>query len=210
MTELYIVPESTEARLAAVEAWVQVLTIEGKVGPISQELMAAALTDLGANFENLDEEGKQSLSHYSNKGKHLGMEQVWGQKRQEFRDWCDEWVGDYEQRTGTILPKIVFTDEDSGAKRPSKTEGMRQFFGEITAYSVGILEFSDFRARLEARLHNFGRSGKITTDEGGRIKIVVPGYNLDEKTHKEIPFAPASFPPDFPVAAWEKMSSWRK
>jgi hypothetical protein len=192
-----------EERAAQVQRWIDNFRHEGFFGLLSPEMLRSVLVELGANFENWDEEGRRSLAHYSNKGKHLGMEQVWGPRRQEFRDWCDEWVQEYEAQTGAELPRVIFTDEETGEKRPSKTEGMRGFFGELTAYAAGCLDFPDFNRRLAARLANFGKPKEE------REKITIPGYNLN-KEGKERAFAPASFPPEFPPDAWDEIISWKR
>ncbi len=191
MTELMAVPESLEARLAAVELWVGVLTTEGKVGPISQELMAAALTDLGANLEPRPE--LTLLSEYSNKARRPAMDAVWGtEKVDEFKAWASDYVASYEAEHGVTLPAL----EKSG----SKSSGMIQFFGEITAFAAGKLAQADLKRFLETRSLN----GKLWLDgkKDERVRLQVP-------TAKE-PILPSSFPPEFPDAAWEKISSWRK
>lgn len=61
------------------------------------------------------------------------------------------------------------------------------------AVSIPDNDFSmdDFKLRQEARIK-------------GKTKIIVEEYN------KNKPFAPASFPPEFPQKAWEFMKSWKK
>jgi hypothetical protein len=198
-----------EERAAQVQRWIDNYASEGFFRLLHPEVLHSVLSELGADFENLDEEGRRSLAHYSNRGKHVGMEQVWGAKRAEFRTWCEKWVKDYEKDTGRKLPKIVFKDEETGERRPSQTEGMRQFFGEITAYAAGCMDFPSLARRLGARHYNFGRPKDKSEEEGGRRRITIPGYNLDEEG-KEKPFAPASIPPEFPPDAWDKMRSWKE
>lgn len=200
---------SAEKKIETVDEWISTFSERGELGQIDIMLLKGVLESFSANFENLDEEGRGSLSKYSNKGKHLGIGQVWGARRAEFKTWTEEWVKDYEQGTGRELPKIVFTDEETGEKRPSKTEGMRQFLGEVTAYAAGCMDFPSLAMRLGARHYNFGKPKDKLEEEGGRLKITIPGYNLSEETGKEIPFAPASFPPEFPKAAWERIKSWK-
>ena len=191
MTEQDTVPESAEARSAAVESWVKVLTAEGKVGPISQELMAASLSDLEANFEPRPE--LAFLAEYTNKAKRPGMDAVWGLDRvNEFKAWAADYAERYEAEHGVNLPALE--------KKGSKTSGMLQFFGEITAFAAGKLAPADLKRFLETRSFN----GKMWLEgrKDERVRIQVP-------TVKE-PILPSSFPPGFPAAAWEKISSWRK
>ena len=202
MTEL-INPEDRrfEEGVAEVDRWVNVYASEGSVDLLDPELLRSVLTEVGANFEKLDDEGRKSLSQYSNKRKHVGMKQVWGTRSEEFRGWTEQWVRDYEQETGKVLPNIVFKDKETGERRPSKTEGMRQFLGEITAYAAGCMEIHDLILRLEVRHSNF---------TGEKKRIAILGYNISQRTGKEKPFAPASFPPEFPPDAWDKIKSWRQ
>jgi len=181
----------------------------GKFPRTDSQVVRSVFEEHGANFDKLDGEGRESLTKYSNKGKHVGMEQVWGSSlgslslRYKFKIWAEKWAMDYEKSTGKELPTIIFTDEDTGKKTPSKTEGMRQFLGELTAYAAGCLQFTDIEKRLEARYYNFERSGKIPEEDGGRRKMVISGHNIIKETGKEKPFALASIPPEFPKDAWD-------
>ncbi len=205
MTELKEVRNRPfEERAAEVRRWIDYFSAEGSVGILNREIIKVTLADLGANFETLDEAGKRSLAGYSNRAKHLGMEQVWGSRGQEFRTWSERWARQYELEEGVELHKIVFKNKKTGKRRISKTEGMRQFFGEITSYAAGCLSFFDLGKRLRARWQNFGKP------EDKREKITVSGYNLSKKSAKEKPFAPASFPPEFPTDAWDEIVSWRR
>lgn len=211
MTELNKLEDRPfEERVTEVDRWIFHYASEGSIGLLHPEVLKSVLSELGANFENLDGDGKKSLAQYSNKGKHLGMEQVWGSRRAEFKVWTEGWVEAYEKRTGKELPKVVFGDGVTGEKRPSKTEGMRSFLGELTAYASGCMDFPNLVKILITRRYNFGKSKDQSAEEGGRRKITFPGYNLSEKTGKEKPFAPASIPPEFPADAWDKIKSWRK
>ena len=211
MTELKNLKDMPfEERVTEIDRWVFTYASEGAIGLIDPEILKSVLSEVGANFENLDWDGRKSLSQYSNGGKHLGMEQVWGDHRAEFKAWTEAWVEDYEKRTGSQLPKVVFRDEATGEKRPSKTEGMRQFLGELTAYASGCMNFPNLVKILITRRYNFGKPKDKSSEEGGRRKITFPGYNLSQETGKEKPFAPASIPPEFPQDAWDKIKSWRK
>ena len=169
----------------------------GEVRELDAAVLRAVLEAHGANFDNLDGQGYLSLSGYSNKIKHLGMEQVWGANRGKFRKWCEEWVSEYE-KTHDSLKAVKFTG------RPSKTEGMRQFLGQLTSYAGGRLEFDDLKEDFEKRYRNFGKP------KGQGERLLIPGYNISEKTGEEKPFAPASFPPEFPISAWAEIVSWKK
>jgi hypothetical protein len=211
MTEQQILKDRPfEERVTEIDHWILAYGSEGSIGLLNPEVLKSVLSEVGANFENLDEQGRKSLSQYSNKGKHLGMEQVWGSRRAEFKTWTETWVKDYETRTGRELPKLVFKDAVTGELGVSKTEGMRQFLGELTAYAAGSINFPNLVKVLIMRHYNFDKAKNVPSEEGGRRKITFPGYNLDKVTGKEKPFAPASIPPEFPQDVWDKILSWRK
>ncbi len=202
MTEQPIGSENNleEVREDYVATWIKSFSETGVVGEMDASVMRSALEKYGANFEPIEgnEALKVSLGKYSNKGKHEGMKAVWGDKRKRFRDWTEKWADEYEERTGDKLPRIVFEDEETGEQRPSRTEGMRQFLGELTSYAVGILDADSFKERLEARHFNFHKRKEE------RRRIVVADHNNDK------PFAPASVPPEFPNAALNEIQSWRE
>ncbi len=189
--------ETIEQKEAAFDEWIKHLEESGEIKPLGASLVKVVFENHGANFEILDAGGRASLSGYSNKAKHLGMEQVWGEKRAEFRTWCEEWIKHYEEINGE-LPQINF--KKSG--NVLKTEGMRQFFGELTAYATNTLDFEDLKEDLEKRFRNFKKPIKE------RETIIVPGHNISKKTDEEKPFAPASIPPGFPISAWGLIKSW--
>jgi hypothetical protein len=171
----------------SIRHWINHFSETGEIKPLEASLLRPLLEAHGADFEKLDGAGYASLSGYSNNAKHLGMKQVWGGRRLEFKTWCEEWVNEYEKTHKTLMP-VKFGD------KPSKTEGMRQFLGELTAFAARQLEFEEFKKRQEARHFNFRKP------KADRVRITIP---IQKK-----PFAPASFPPEFPIAAWAEISSW--
>jgi len=191
---------SDDEKVAAIGGCIAKFSETGVVQELDRPLLWSVFKLHGA-IEVLpsdNDRAMRSLARYSNKGKHQGMQAVWGDRRKDFRTWTEQWADEYEQRTGDKLPRVVFEDEDTGERRPSRTEGMRQLLGELTGYAASCLDFGVVKNRLEARYYNFHRS-KVE-----RHEILVPGYNNDES------FAPASFPPEFPKAAWEKIKGWRE
>lgn len=83
-------------------------------------IVKETLEEFGATFESLDDVGKDLLRKYSNASKHDGMMKIWGDHMKEFRNFCDNFVIEYE-KSHEQLPKVNF------GGGPSKTEGMRDF-----------------------------------------------------------------------------------
>jgi len=136
-----------EERLAILTAWVDKITSEGKVEEIDPDLLRSVLEEFGANFESKPE--LESLSKYSNLGKRPGLDAVWGSTRiEEYRHWVEQYVLDYEQKTGRPLPVLEGTRV--------KTSGMKQFFGELTALAAGKMHFEKYKRLTEDR----ARKGK--------------------------------------------------
>lgn len=161
----------------------------------------------GAKEPRAELKDKLKFKSYGNKARSKVMKDVWGDHYGEFKDWCDKYVDEYEEKTGKKLPHIAFKDKDEQgnviATREVKTEGMRGFFADLTAYafgSEGDYTFEDLDLVTRARLD----SGKAR-EEGVKIerfRIKIEGYNKDKE------FEPAGFPPDFPEKALNFIRSW--
>jgi hypothetical protein len=174
-----------------VEEWIGAISTEGKVGEINPSLLREALEGSGANFEPTPE--LVALASYTNKAKRPGLNSVWGEERvEEYKSWAKAYVEEYEAKSGKPLPEL----KPSG----SKTSGMIQFFGELTAFASGKTNFSDYKTYTEARALNGRLWQEGKKDE--RVRVKVP-------TSKS-PILLSSFPPGFPVAAWEKIKSWKR
>jgi hypothetical protein len=181
---------SVEQKTETVEKWISALSEEGKLGQIDRMLLKDVLGAFGANFE-VGEETKTSLEKYTNKAKAVGMEQVWGSKYDKYKKFTLEFIRSYEESKGVSLPAL----KRSGIKN----SGMIQFFGEITAYAAGSLDFESLKLFLEARVLN----GKAWADgrKEDRVRVKVP-------TARE-PILLSSIPSEFPEAAWKEIKSWR-
>lgn len=139
---------------------------------------------------------KFESKHYGNKSRSEAMEAVWGSKYKEYREFCNIYVAEYEERTGKELPKVEFK-HDNKPSTFSKTEGMRGFFADLTAYAFAEhnsdYTFETLDLVTRARLNN----GKAREDgtKLERFRIKIEGYNKNKE------FEPAGFPPDFPEKA---------
>lgn len=180
---------SIEKRIAAVDSWIKSISQEGTVDEIDKGLLRSVLKRFGANFEIGEEEG-ESLSKYTNKGKRSGLDAVWGKSFiDSYKKWVKQYIQNYEAQEGNILPAL----QTSGRK----DSGMLQFLGELTSFAAGQLWYEDFKRYTEARALN----GRLWQEgrKGERVKAEVPTFKK--------PILLASFPPGFPKAAWEKITS---
>lgn len=136
------------------------------------------------------------------------MKAVWGDRYKLFWEFCD------------TNPQAPITFKKTG--NIDRTAGMRQYFGELTALAyTSEEEFStgDFITRITAQAINGRLRERGLTGKYNRMLIRVGGYNTinysfkgkpDDKREGPLPFAPASFPPEFPKKAWEFMKTWKR
>jgi len=173
-----------------VKSWIAAFSETGQLGEMDRDLLRAVLEAHGAKFSEITPEVQASLQKYSNKGRAEAMRHIWGERFDEYKIWTNEWVADYEERTGQTLPALT--------KSGRKNSGMIQFLGEITAYAAGELSYEHLKLRLETRLYN-----GLAWAEGRREE-----RKLISKPGTEKLFRPSSIPPGFPTDAWEKIKGW--
>jgi hypothetical protein len=178
-----------EEKKAAVNEWVASFTETGILGEMDPSLLKDVLASSGADFEQ-SSENLASLGEYTNKAKRLGLNAVWGKETVD-TIWkqIDNYIEEYEEQTGTTLPKLVGFG--------CKFSGMRQYIGELTAYAAGQLSFKNFKKYSEVRIFNGKMWKQGRKDE--RIRIKVP------RSNKKI--LPSSYPPEFPQKAFEIINS---
>lgn len=181
--------ESIEQKREMTLDWVKNISEHQEVKEIATDILKDTFESFGANFE-ITEEEKESLGGYSEKQKAEGMHAVWGEKFKEYKNWIKEYILDYETRTGKILPEL----KPSGRKN----SGMIQFLGELTSYAAGEIDFDTFQKYVETRAKN-GLAWEENR-KGDRIRIKVP------TSDKEEGILPSSFPPEFPIKAFEFLS----
>lgn len=180
----------SEVGIQLVQDWIGKISREYRVEEMEPGIVRAALEAMGANFEPSAE--LKYLGEYTNKAKRPGLDAVWGKERvEDYKGWAKAYAQSHEQLVGP-LPEL----EKSG----SKTSGMIQFFGELTAFAAEKLSFADFKRYTEIRAEN------------GRLWMV---GRKDERIRTSVPTAKgpiliSSFPHGFPSAAWEKIKSWHK
>ena len=195
---------TVEEETAVVDGWTDQLSETGEVGDLDRGLLRRVLEAHGANLE-IGESERNSLGRYSNKGKASGMRAVWGERFQGYKKWTKEYIDEYEAQAGKKLPAL--------AKSGRKNSGMLQFLGELTAYAALVDEtfpMSQLRVRTAARVFNGRVREQGNVAKEARFHIMVKSYNLIEDKDgrkRELPFAPAGFPPEFPKAAWEYLKS---
>lgn len=180
----------TEEQHLHVSNWIDKLNKTGVMEKISPDSVKELLESYGAKFP-ISPEAKASLNKYTNKARAEGMRAVWGEKFEEYKQWTDNFIQQYEENPNNEpLPALK--------KSGKKNSGMIQFFGQLTSFASRQISFEDFKNHTEARIYN-GRcwaEGK----KQERVRVNVPT--------SEKPILLSSIPPEFPKAAWEKISSW--
>lgn len=198
-----------EQATSVVDEWVKKLSETFMAGELDRSALRQVLESLGANPEiSEDERRKFHGDSYSNAQRSPAMKAVWENRYGEFVEFTKSFS----------VSEVKF--KKTGNK--DKIAGMKQLLGELTAYAFTTEEeFSqgDFMARITARAIN-GKFRQVEiTHRTSRMFIKVSGYNMvnyvfygqeGDKRTGEMPFAPASFPPEFPQQAWNFMKSWKK
>jgi hypothetical protein len=230
MMENMVNKETIEQKQAMITDWIKNISETQKVEKISASYLREVLESYGANFENLSEENKKNLSMYAEKNRIKGMEVVWGEKFDDYKNWINEtYIPDYENRTGKELPKMVNVFDPKNPERKAskrKDMGMISFFGDLTGYASGNLNFENFELLMKARTEN-GMIRELPKEKRDGLKTkrilwdreVEPGTDLttlkqktDPETGDLIPrdmqlIRPASFPKEFPIVAWKKIQT---
>lgn len=225
MQERQINVETIEQKQAMIGAWINDISEKQEVKEIPANDLKEVLQSYGASFENLNEIDKRNLSMYAEKKRVGALEAVWGQKFNDYKNWVQEYIGDYEKRTGKELPKMKNVTSLKNTERVAsgrKDSGMIHFLGDLTGYASGNLGFDGFKLLLQTRAENGAirelpkekREGKETQyiewdreiDEEKGALTVDPRFH--PKTEELIPVdkqvvRPASFPPEFPTKAFD-------
>lgn len=193
---------------AKVFEWVDVyFNKEDGIGVIEKSDLRTYFEGCGAKEPSDEARKKLAFKHYGNKSRSNSMKEIWGDKYKEFKRFCNEYVEDYESESGKVLPVVEFKHGD-GPSTFSKTEGMVSFFADLTALAFAFDDeyvFKNFDYVNNAREKAFrvrSEKSKLTEEDRVKIRITIPGYNNDKA------FVPASFPPDFPAKALEKIRTW--
>lgn len=195
MAERLINSESIEQKREQVDEWIKKISEEQKVGDeISQELLREILESYGAHFENVDNEGKESLKGYSENERGLGVKQVWGEEKiKNYKSWIKEYIVSYDESHEVLLPILGEKEGKPYPESGRKNSGMIQFLYELTSFASGETSFDDFKTYMEARVNN-----GVAWAEGrkkDRVRVKVP--TADE------PILLGSIPKEFPIAAMD-------
>lgn len=182
--------KNIEKQFAQIDQWILRLAENDTLEIIDSITLRDVLKSCSANFE-VGEHERRSLGKYTNAGKAVGMRTIWGNRYDDFREWTKGYIETYEKGKGKSLPEL----KPSGIKY----SGMVQFFGEVTSYAAGEIDFETLKNYLEARAQN-GRLWEEGKKEE-RVRIKIPTSDK--------PILLSSFPPGFPLVAWEKIKSWR-
>lgn len=188
--------ESIEQKREQVDKWIKNISEEQKVGDeVDQKLLREVLISYGAHFENVNDEGRESLKGYSENERGLGVKQVWGEEKvKNYKSWIKGYIALYDESHETAQLPVL--GEKEGLPYPEsgrKNSGMIQFLYELTSFASGETNFDDFKTYMEARVNN-----GVAWAEGrkkDRVRVKVP-------TAAE-PILLGSIPKEFPVAAMD-------
>ena len=169
-----------EEKRAVVVEWITKFAETDEIREIEVEALKKTLSSCGADFEQ-NPETLMLLGEYTNKAKRPGLDAVWGNETIDgFWHQIGLFIEGHEIETGIELPKLK--------KSGHKFSGMRQFFGEITAFAAGQLDFETFKKYSEARIMNGRKWQEGKKDE--RIRVAVPT--------KDKPILLSSYPSEYP------------
>lgn len=165
-----------EEKIEAVGGWIQEISEHEIVGEMDTKLLREVLEEFGADFS--EKPGMETLSKKYNLGRRPGMNAVWGVARMDaFNKWTTEYVLYYEAKTGRPLPVIENTE--------TKTSGMRQFLGELTALASDHITPEEYLKKTGIR----ARKGK--------------DWQERDISQPYIPTDHSSFPPGYAADAWK-------
>ncbi len=196
MNEIIRPIETIEQKKDIVNNWIMTIGKKQEIGEISVNILRDVLSSYGANFENLNEDLRDSLSKYSEKGKAKGVINVWGEKFvRDYKQWVNEFIENYE-KTGKTLPFVHKKKEDPLALKARKNAGMIQFLYELTSFASEEYDFETYKKYTEIRVRNgqLFEQGK----QKERKKIITP-------TSKGKEILIGSYPRMFVIDTWEWM-----
>lgn len=186
--------ESIEQKREQVDEWIKNISEKQKVGKeVNQELLREVLISYGANFENLNEEGREGLRGYSEKKRGPGVRQVWGNEFvDDYKGWAKRYLTDYELKTGIKWP-ILKKKEHPEKSTNGKWAGVNQFLFWLTRRAAGEGNNIEDNKEMETRIKNGIALVKGKKEE--RKKFDLP----EGKGEKLI----SSIPGEFPIAAMD-------
>lgn len=183
---------------AKVSEWVDVyFNHEDGVGEISKSDLKTYFEGCTAKELSAEARKKLAFSHYGQKQRSRVVKEIWEEKYDEFKKWVkDKYIPEAEA-SGQKLYHLK-------GKPESKSEGMVSFFADMTAFAFadeGDYTFENFDLVTSARIASYEGHQKGNWKKED-YQIPISGYN------NGVPFAPASFPPDFPEKALNFIRSW--
>ncbi len=179
--------------------WIDHLSDNLEVIPISPEIVKSYLESCGADFD-ISPENKTALGKYSENAKSDGMKAVWGEKWDQYKEWVSEtYIPEHEAETKINFPRL-HKQKDSTSDKPDtnrKNSGMYQFLCELTGFAIKAKSYEKFKKYTEIRIRNGTAWEEGRKSE--RVKIATP-------TSKKREILIGSYPKDFPKKAIEFLS----
>ena len=177
-----------EGKEVEVNNWLSDISKTGQVKEITHYNVREVLESFGANF-NIGVEKLSLLDEYTNKAKAPGLRAVWGDFFQDYKDWTNEFIKNYEKENKTTLPALKVSGK--------KNSGMIQFLGELTGFAASKINYFTLKKYWETRLLN----GKSWEEGKKDQRIRIPALSGEK------PILISSIPPGFIESAWKKIKS---
>jgi hypothetical protein len=131
-------PERKGVINSEVAAWVERLEEPPFIRDPDRQMMAEFLILSGANLDAVKgHEG--SMRKWTNEGMVPAVEAVWGSQWQKIQEFNEEFIADYEKRTGRTLPHINIYKKGTHKQevaRITKQSSMKHFLGLMTRWAV--------------------------------------------------------------------------
>ena len=169
--------------------------------------MAEFVLMCGGNLEAVKGHEK-SMKKWTVAGMAEAMEAVWSEKWEEVQNWNEDWIKDYEDKTGRTLPHINIYKKGSKRQvvaRVTKQSPMKHFLGLITRWAAfndeQDPEFNEkrFFDEINVRVSN----GLLRQQGAERITGSIQRPDTSEIYHP-------SLPPEYPLALIEHLISLKK
>ena len=179
--------------LALTGDWLRTIFETGDVPEIEPEIIRAALTQCGANFDTLDQVSalRESLGKRRVDAREEALRAIWGEETYaNYRQFVSTWISYFEQKMEVDLPQMAISGR--------KDKGFMQFLGHLTAYAAQTLSYDDFQRYTQARIENARRWLGGERKEFIRLRA----------TQEDELYKPASMPKEFIPAFWHYLKAF--
>ena len=163
--------------------------------------MRGFLTECGADLKAVEGHEK-SMKKWTDAGMAEAMETIWGEKWDDIKNWNEEFIKNFEEKTGRILPSIsVYKKGEKEVVRRSKKSSMKHVLGVITRWAAfDTSEDPEFDEKRYFDEINVRITNGLLKSQGASVEDLMSISRPDtgEKYHP-------SLPPEYPLALIDKL-----